>query len=46
MSNFNQKDYTQEIIEMVKKIKNTEYLRKIYNYIVVPYELEQKKEEK
>lgn len=34
--------YKGETFKMLKEIENLEYLRKIYNYVIVPYKLEQK----
>lgn len=40
MSNFNQGDYVQEIIKMVKKIKNLLILKLIYGFVKSGYEEE------
>lgn len=34
--------YQQKIVEMAKEIKNTEYLKKIFHYIQVPYNMEKR----
>ena len=36
-------DYKRKIIEMIEKMENEEYLKKIYYYILYPYELEKRK---
>ena len=35
--------YREKIVEMIEKIENPEYLYKIYNYIIVPYNIEKEK---
>lgn len=37
--------YKKEIINMIKKIDNTDYLFKIYHYILAKYRKENKKKE-
>jgi len=37
-------DYKEKIIELVKKMENSDYLFKIYHYILAKYRREQKKE--
>lgn len=37
------KYYREKIVEMIEQIENQEYLYKIYNYIIVPYNIEKEK---
>lgn len=36
-------DYKKMIIEMVEKIENEKYLKKIYDFVLVPFKRERKK---
>ena len=40
------KDYKKLIMEMLAEINNELYLKKIYDYIIVPYKIEKEKEKR
>lgn len=39
-------DYKKMIIEMIQKMENVEFLRKIYDFIQIPYERELREQAK